>query len=76
MDRKGKLMIGTYCKEYRMSKAATLKEMSLDCDVNQKTLSAFENGRSSNMHLLSHYVVLAESCGERKMFIENLGEHL
>lgn len=69
-------MIGEYCKEYRKSKDITLVHLGEMCSINYKTLSAFENGRSSNIRHLAPYVLLAESYGDKQKFINGLSENL
>lgn len=43
-----------YARVYRMSK--TLQELSDMTGINVKTLSAFENGRSSNLYIFYVYL--------------------
>lgn len=65
-------MIGEYCREYRISKGITLNEMSVTYEVNLKTLSAFEHGRSSNIRHLAPYVLLSEKQGDKETFLNGL----
>lgn len=60
--------IGAYCREYRKQKHLVLH----DFDCNVKTVSAFENGRSSNMKLLTLYVNVALIHGEVSEFMNGL----
>ena len=50
--------LSNYCKNFRTEKAKlTLKQISEKTGVNIKTLSGFENGRSSNTFMIYHYYV-------------------
>lgn len=49
-----KLIIGTYCRKFRLSLGITLKELSESSGIGIKTISAFEHGHSSNMVILFH----------------------
>lgn len=50
--------LSNYCKNFRTKKAKlTLKQIHEKTGVNIKTLSGFENGRSSNLFMLNHYIV-------------------
>ena len=50
--------VSTYCKNFRTEKAKlTLREIHEKTGVNIKTLSGFENGRSSNLFMITHYIV-------------------
>ena len=50
--------LSEYCKKFRIEKAElTLKQIHEKTGVNIKTLSGFENGRSSNLFMLNHYIV-------------------
>lgn len=54
--------IGSYCRNYRVSKNVTLSELCHNHKEQSKTiksLSAFEHGRSSNYKFLSFYVKLS-----------------
>ena len=47
-----------YCKNFRTKKAKlTLRQIHEITGVNIKTLSGFENGRSSNLFMINHYIV-------------------
>ncbi|MEF4813644.1 hypothetical protein U9725_23450 [Escherichia coli] len=63
---------GKYCREYRMSKGVTLAQLSPD--INIKTLSAFEMGRSSNIKLLEPYIKLSIEHNESHKFFNGLTE--
>lgn len=64
---KDRRVIGEYCKRYRASKGVTLK--SLVGEDRAKTVSAFENGRSTNVNHLSHYLKLAAREGDLSRFV-------
>lgn len=49
--------IGQYCREYRKNKGVKLAEIT--GDLSMQTLSAFENGRSSNINHFMIYVCLS-----------------
>lgn len=50
--------VSTYCKNFRTKKAKlTLRQIHEKTGVNIKTLSGFENGRSSNLFMINHYIV-------------------
>lgn len=66
-------MLGEYCRNYRVSKGATLKDIEGSDKV--KTLSAFEMGRSSNIAHLLKYVAYSKQQGDFEKFIVGLSEH-
>ena len=50
--------VSTYCKNFRTKKAKiTLRQIHEITGVNIKTLSGFENGRSSNLFMINHYIL-------------------
>lgn len=49
-----KKIIGNYCRKFRISLDLTLNDISEISEIKVKTISAFENGRSSNMNILFH----------------------
>lgn len=49
-----KVIVGNYCKEFRLSLGMTLKDLSESSGIGIKTISAFEHGHSSNMNILFH----------------------
>lgn len=63
-----KNQIGAYCRDYRKRKKVMLHEF--DCNI--KTTSAFENGRSSNMNLITFYLSVALIHGEVDVFMNGL----
>ena len=64
------MSINSYCREYRMRKGKTLKDVSNGGKV--KSLSAFEMGRSSNISHFEKYVALAMSLNDIKGFTNGL----
>lgn len=63
-------MIGSYCRKYRMSKGITLSQLTNGGKI--KTLSAFEMGRSSNIHHLELYIKLSHEYNDEKNFMDGL----
>lgn len=63
-------MIGDYCRKYRLDKGATLIELTGGRKI--KTLSAFEMGRSTNIHHLEPYIKLSSEHGEEIEFMNGL----
>lgn len=68
--------IGEYCRVYRaITLNMTLKKMSELTDINMKTISAFENGRSTNMEHFIQYSMLGNET-QRKQFLEGFNKIL
>lgn len=68
--------IGEYCRVYRaITLNMTLKTMSELTDINMKTISAFENGRSTNMEHFIQYSQLGND-NQRKQFLEGFNKIL
>lgn len=67
--------IGLVCREIRIEKNYTLKELGDKTGVNLKTLSAFEHGRSSNMNILMHYLDLVTDEEQNAIMREIMGAH-
>lgn len=63
-------MIGEYCRQYRINKGATLKELTEGSQI--KTLSAFEMGRSTNIHHLEPYLKLSSKNNDENNFMLGL----
>lgn len=63
-------MIGEYCRKYRINKGATLKELTEGGQI--KTLSAFEMGRSTNIHHLEPYIKLSSKHNDENGFMDGL----
>lgn len=59
-----------FCRTFRTEYLKlTLEEVHLKFGVNVKTLSAFENGRSTNINHLNTYYLLCENVDQRSAFI-------
>lgn len=60
-------LVGEYCQQFRMNVLKiTQHEIYIKTGTNVKTLSAFENGRSSNIEHLFKYIDL---CNEEQKTI-------
>ena len=70
--------ISDYCKNFRTKKAKlTLRQIHETTGVNIKTLSGFENGRSSNLFMINHYIVAYDfDKGLQLGFIQGMNEVL
>ena len=68
--------VSNFCKNFRTKKAKlTLRQIHEKTGVNIKTLSGFENGRSSNMFMLNHYYVAYDfDKGVQSSFIQGMNE--
>lgn len=70
-----KTIIGNYCRYYRSKKVCiTLAEMSEKTGVKLKTLSNFENGRSSNVYFIITYMKICERPDLQLGFIQGLNK--
>lgn len=68
--------VGEYCKVYRaITLNMTLKRMSELTDINMKTISAFENGRSTNMDHFIEYSKLGSDI-QRQQFLDGFNKML
>ena len=68
--------VGEYCKVYRaITLNMTLKRMSELTDINMKTISAFENGRSTNMDHFIEYSKLGDDI-QRQQFLDGFNKML
>lgn len=64
-------MIANICKLYRREVInISLKEMGRETNTYFKTLSAFENGRSTNINHLIKYVEMGDEFQRRKLLSE------
>jgi len=61
-------MIGNYCRQYRLINGYKLKDLT----VKVKALSAFENGRSTNMEHLALYIKLSHKLDDTYYFMKGL----
>lgn len=65
--------IGRYCFTFRRETLGmTLQEFSEKTRVPLKTISAFENGRSSNMNILLKYVLQTSIQSEMQSFYDRI----
>lgn len=64
-------MICKICKQFREENGASLKRIALD-SVSIKALSAFENGRSSNIKYLELYFKYAQAIGKENEFMNEV----
>ena len=61
----------SFCKKFRKEILnLTLQEMEYKTGVPLKTISSFENGRSTNINHLSIYYSLCETKEQRKQFLD------
>lgn len=68
--------IGEYCRVYRaITLNMTLKKMSELTDINMKTISAFESGRSTNMEHFISYSKLGNDI-QRQKFLDGFTKML
>ena len=59
-----------FCKDFRTTfLKLTLEDVHNKFGINVKTLSAFENGRSTNINHLNTYYLLCENVEQRTAFI-------
>lgn len=49
-------MIGRNCKKYREKIGYTQRQVADELGYSVENISAFENGRNSNMHIFSWYL--------------------
>ena len=70
--------LSTYCKNFRTKKAKlTLSQIHEKTGVNIKTLSGFENGRSSNLFMINHYILAYDfDKGLQLEFIQGMNKAL
>lgn len=65
--------VGNVCRDFRKhTLKITLETMNEVTGINIKTLSAFENGNSSNLNIMLAYFNLARSEDEQKEFAEHI----
>lgn len=70
-----KYSIGRFCYTYRTEiLEITLVEMEEKTDIPLKTLSGFENGRSSNMFIVFKYLTVSKDLNNRMFFLNHLYE--
>ena len=60
-----------FCKDFRINYLKiTLQEIQDQYDIPYKALSAFENGRSTNVNHLNTYYLLCKTKEDRKVFLD------
>ena len=64
-------MIGSICREYRLSKGVSLAALASNT-ANYKTLYSFEQNKSTNFNHIKPYVKLADKLGEVDIFLLSL----
>lgn len=70
------LALNKVCRWYRDETGATLHDIEPHANgASYKLLSAFENGRSSNMNHVEAYHSHAKATGNLTLFIDMMGEH-
>ncbi len=58
-----------YCRDFRLTTLdKTLDDIHKITDVNVKTLSAFEHGRSNNINHLQHYIDACDNENQIHLF--------
>lgn len=68
--------VGEYCRCYRsITLNITLKRMAELTGINIKTISAFENGRSTNMEHFFEYCQLGND-NQRQTFIKGFSDFM
>lgn len=66
-------IIGSYCRKFRTEVLGlTLEQLEFKTLVNLKTLSAFENGNSSNLNLIDPYIKACNNIISRRVFIHGI----
>jgi hypothetical protein len=64
-------MIADKCKQHRREVVnISLKEMGMETNTYFKTLSAFENGRSTNINHFIKYVEISDISQRKKLIFE------
>lgn len=67
--------IQEFCKDFRTNYLKiTLQEVQDNYDIPFKALSAFENGRSSNINHLNTYYLLCKTQKDLNEFIKGIGD--
>ena len=67
------MKIHEYCKQFReVELQKTLQELQAKTGVKLKTISAFENGRSTNINHINIYTVSCETQEQKELFLKGL----
>lgn len=69
-----KFDVGAYCRSYRQQNGYTLQQFSELYGVNPKTVSGFENGRSSSMFYIFMYMKLTNENGSQLGFLQGVND--
>lgn len=76
-QREKLIIIGTYCKIFRSEiLGLTLKQFEEKSGIKVKTISAFENGNSTNIFHLFKYLDLCETKEQRVQYLKGLNNVL
>lgn len=67
-----KFDVGAYCRSYRKQNGYTLQQFSERYGANPKTVSGFENGRSSSMYYIFMYMKLDDDNGAQLGFLQGI----
>ena len=71
------LIIGEYCKMFRThTLGMTLQQFERETGINLKTISSFENGKSTNILHILKYLDLCETNEERVKYLQGLNNVL
>lgn len=69
-----KFDIGSYCRAYRQQNGFTLQQFADRYGANPKTVSGFENGRSSSMYYIFMYMKLTDDTGSQLGFLQGIND--
>ena len=69
-----KFDVGAYCRSYRKQCGYTLQQFADKYGANYKTVSGFENGRSSSMYYVFMYMKLTDDNGSQLGFLQGVND--
>lgn len=69
-----KFEVGDYCRAYRQQCGYTLQQFADKYGANPKTVSGFENGRSSSMYYIFMYMKLDDDKGSQLGFLQGIND--
>lgn len=69
-----KFDVGAYCRSYRQQCGYTLQQFADKYGANPKTVSGFENGRSSSMYYIFMYMKLTNDNGSQLGFLQGVND--
>lgn len=69
-----KFDVGAYCRSYRQQNGYTLQQFADKYGANPKTVSGFENGRSSSMYYIFMYAKLDPDNGAQLGFMQGVND--